>query len=82
MLVSESRTREWLEKAGWKYSLKDLESHSPEACTKYKELAQKLPKPISELSPKTIKGQRFSSASKDQMNQSKLLWKTGGESFK
>ena len=54
MLVSESRTREWLEKAGWKYSLKDLESHSPEACTKYKELAQKLLRLFPEDFPKTI----------------------------
>ena len=73
LLVSESKTREWLEKAGWKYPLKDFESHSAEACTKYKELAQKLLKPTSELFPKTINGQRFNSASEDRMNQSKLL---------
>ena len=42
LLVSESKTREWTEKAGWKHPLMDFESHSPQASTECKELAQKL----------------------------------------
>ena len=42
LLVSESKAREWIEKAGWKCPLMDFESHSPEARTECKELAQKL----------------------------------------
>ena len=54
LLVSESQARKWIEKAGWKSPLMDFESHSPEACTEYKELAQKIPEFIPELFPKTV----------------------------
>ena len=42
-----------MEKAGWKHPLMDFESHSPQAHTECKELAQKLLKLIPELFSKT-----------------------------
>ena len=53
LLVSERKAREWVEKAGWKRLLMDFESHSPEAHTECKELAQKLLDLIPEIFPKT-----------------------------
>ena len=54
LLVSESKAREWVEKAGWKHPLMDFASHHPEVCNECQELAQKLPDLIPELSPKIV----------------------------
>ena len=53
LLVSERKARGWIEKAGWKCLLMDFESHSPEAHTECKELAQKLLDLIPDIFPKT-----------------------------
>ena len=51
LLVSESKTKEWIEKTGWKDPLADFELYKPQDQENCKELAHKLLKLITELFP-------------------------------